>query len=203
MASAYLHRLRSAVPGLRDRPSRKRLKTSLATATRMALTDVLTGLPNRRALDTELVRELERARRHDSPMCVMIVDLDHFKAVNDERGHPAADLLLKEIAASWRDELRVTDFLARSALLARYGGEEFVVLLPDCDQHDAVAVADRMRAAMPAPQTCSAGIARWDTFEVPGELLARADRALYHAKHTGRDRVVFSTGRARDRMEAQ
>jgi diguanylate cyclase (GGDEF)-like protein len=165
----------------------------------MALTDELTGLPNRRALDAELARELERARRHESPLCVAIVDLDHFKAVNDERGHPAADILLKEIAARWRNALRVTDFLARSAVIARYGGEEFVVVLPDCEALDAFRVADRLRDAMPPEQTCSVGIARWELSESSGDLLSRADRALYHAKRTGRDRAVYSAHMSRER----
>jgi diguanylate cyclase (GGDEF)-like protein len=202
MRFMYLERLRSAAADLRDRPSRRGLERRLAAATHMALTDELTGLPNRRALDAELDRELERARRHDSPLCVAIVDLDHFKEVNDERGHAAADVLLKEVASRWRGTLRITDFLARSALIARYGGEEFVVLLPDCDEHEAFAVADRLRVAMPAPHTCSVGIARWDAFEAPSELIARADRALYHAKHTGRDRTVYSADHAQHPMEA-
>ncbi|MDX6699504.1 MAG: hypothetical protein QOE65_2901 [Solirubrobacteraceae bacterium] len=201
MRSSYLNRVKIAASDLRARPTRKGLETRLATVTRLALTDELTGLPNRRALDAELDRELERASRHDSPMCVVIVDLDHFKAVNDERGHPAADVLLKEVTARWRTELRVTDFLARSALIARYGGEEFVVLLPECDEHEALHVADRLRGAMPAPHTCSAGIARWDGFESPREVLARADRALYRAKHDGRDRTVYSAAQANSQQE--
>jgi diguanylate cyclase (GGDEF)-like protein len=188
----HLERLRSAVSDLRSRPSRKGLEARLEQATRMALTDGLTGLPNRRALEAELVREIERARRHDSPMCVAILDLDHFKAVNDERGHLAADVMLKEIAARWRTALRVTDFLARGALIARYGGEEFVLVLPDCDEHDAIRVADRLRDAMPGDQTCSVGVARWGASESLRDLLTRADRALYRAKRSGRDRVVYS-----------
>jgi diguanylate cyclase (GGDEF)-like protein len=197
MRSSHFQRLRSAMSEMRSRPSRKRLEMRLALATRLALTDELTGLPNRRALEAELVRETERARRHDSPMCVAIVDLDHFKAVNDERGHPAADVLLKEIAARWRNALRITDFLARDALIARYGGEEFVVVLPDCDERDAFRVADRLRDVMPGAHTCSVGVARWESSESLGELLTRADWALYRAKRTGRDRVVYSAASSR------
>jgi diguanylate cyclase (GGDEF)-like protein len=188
---------------LRDRPSRKHLEARLAVATQLALTDDLTGLPNRRALDGELARELERARRHGSPLCVAIVDLDHFKAVNDGQGHQAADIVLEEVAAAWRKELRITDFVARSALIARYGGEEFVVLLPDCDEPDAARIAERLRGAMPRELTCSAGVARWDGLEPDSELLARADQALYHAKKTGRDRVVCAGDDPRRTVEAR
>jgi diguanylate cyclase (GGDEF)-like protein len=146
----------------------------------LARTDSLTGVANRRAWDEELPRELARAARSGRPVCVGLLDLDHFKAYNDEHGHLAGDRLLKEAAAAWENRLRKTD------LLARYGGEEFVILLPDCDLGAAMEIAERLRTAQ-REVTCSIGVADWDRREDLGQLVARADRALYAAKAGGRD----------------
>ena len=151
---------------------------------RIARTDDLTGLPNRRAWEEELPRELARAWRQDTAVCVAMLDLDGFKAFNDERGHQAGDRLLKEAAGAWRSALRPYD------LLARYGGEEFGVILPGCGLADGIAIVDRLRAATPAGVSCSGGIAEWDCEEHPEGLVGRADGALYEAKRTGRDRTV-------------
>lgn len=152
----------------------------------VARTDELTGLPNRRAWEEALTRELARAERNGTPLCVGFVDLDCFKKFNDERGHQAGDRLLKEIAAAWREELRTTD------VVARYGGEEFAVALPGCDLEDARILVERMRSVVPDGETCSAGIALWDRIEPGEKLLGRADKALYAAKATGRDRAVIA-----------
>jgi diguanylate cyclase (GGDEF)-like protein len=149
---------------------------------RLARTDSLTGVPNRRAWDEELPRELARAARSLKPVCVALLDLDHFKQYNDRRGHQAGDRLLKEAAAAWQAVVRKTD------LVARYGGEEFAILLPDCDLDNAMAIANRLRTAQPEG-TCSLGVAQWDGREDVAALVARADRALYAAKEAGRDRV--------------
>jgi diguanylate cyclase (GGDEF)-like protein len=157
----------------------------LGRLTEIALTDVLTGLPNRRAWDTRL----DQAIAADQPVCVAILDLDLFKAFNDDHGHLAGDRLLKEAAAAWRAELRPTD------MLARYGGEEFGVLLHGVDLEAARRVVDRLRAATPRGQSCSAGVARRAHGETAAALLGRADEALYDAKRGGRDRsVVADTG---------
>jgi diguanylate cyclase (GGDEF)-like protein len=147
----------------------------------IARTDDLTGLPNRRSWEEELPREVLRANRQHRPLCVAMVDLDHFKRFNDERGHQAGDRLLKHAAAAWSGELRGTDFLAR------YGGEEFALALPSCPPDEAKVVVERLRAATPEEQTCSAGIAHWDGEESAGDLLGRADAALYEAKRRGRN----------------
>jgi diguanylate cyclase (GGDEF)-like protein len=148
---------------------------------RLARTDGLTGVANRRAWDEELPRELARAARSGQPVCVALLDLDHFKAYNDEHGHQAGDRLLKAAAAAWQGRLRKTD------LLARYGGEEFAILLPDCALENAMEIAERLRTAQPEG-TCSIGVADWDGREDVAQLVARADRALYAAKAAGRDR---------------
>jgi diguanylate cyclase (GGDEF)-like protein len=150
---------------------------------RLARTDALTGVPNRRAWDDELPMELARAARSGRQLCAALLDLDHFKAYNDRHGHQAGDRLLKAAAAAWQGRLRKTD------LLARYGGEEFAVLLPDCGLGNAMEIAERLRTAQPEG-TCSIGVAAWDGRESATELVARADRALYAAKAAGRDRCL-------------
>ena len=150
----------------------------------LAVTDELTGLPNRRAWNTELPRTIERVRRTGDPVAVAILDIDHFKSFNDAYGHLAGDRLLKEAAAAWQDQLRTVDHLAR------YGGEEFVLMLPDASVAQAHEIVDRMRRATPLGQTFSAGIALWNGAETAEELTARADTALYQAKNAGRDRIV-------------
>jgi diguanylate cyclase (GGDEF)-like protein/PAS domain S-box-containing protein len=153
---------------------------------RMAHTDDLTGLINRRAWDRELGREVSRARRNDGPLAVAMLDLDRFKAYNDRHGHQAGDRVLREAASAWKAVLRDSD------LLARYGGEEFAVALPGCDLEQAGHLVNRLREVTPAGQSCSAGLAVWDGVESTDELLGRADDALYEAKQTGRDRTVVA-----------
>ena len=151
----------------------------------LALTDTLTGLGNRRAWDEWMARALQDAASGAEPrVSIALLDIDHFKAFNDARGHQDGDRLLKEAGAAWRAHLRPGD------RLARYGGEEFAVLLPGCDELCAGIVIERLRAAMPAGQTCSAGLAQWDGEEDAAALVARADAALYAAKQGGRDRVI-------------
>jgi len=152
----------------------------------LSQTDELTGLPNRRAWNAELPRAIERARRDHVPLAVAVLDMDHFKRFNDAYGHPAGDRLLKAAAASWQEQLRSVDHLAR------FGGEEFILLLPDADAAQADDVVSRLRLATPLGQTVSAGLAVWDVAETSDELVARADAALYQAKRAGRDRVVLA-----------
>lgn len=152
----------------------------------LARSDALTGLPNRRALDETLPREMVRARRSGASLCLAILDIDHFKAYNDSHGHLVGDILLRDCSAAWDAELRGED------LLVRFGGEEFLVVLPNCEPGDATEIVERLRAAMPDRQTCSAGLVRWDGAESTDELLGRADTALYDAKGAGRDRLVLA-----------
>jgi diguanylate cyclase (GGDEF)-like protein len=160
---------------------RERLQLQLGM---MARTDALTGLPNRRAWDEALDRELAMANRTSAPVCVALLDLDRFKEFNDLNGHSAGDTHLKEAAAVWRDRLRSAD------LIARYGGEEFAVLLTATDALQAQEIIETLRACVPSQETVSAGIAEWDGVESGAELLIRADRALYAAKRNGRNRTI-------------
>jgi diguanylate cyclase (GGDEF)-like protein/PAS domain S-box-containing protein len=150
----------------------------------MARTDDLTGLPNRRHWEEQLPRELARSTRESQPVCVAMLDLDHFKDFNDRHGHQAGDRLLRAAAAAWREALRPYD------ILARYGGEEFSVILPGCTIDDGMRLVERLRAGTPEGESVSAGIAVWDGEEEPEALVGRADAALYRAKRAGRDRTM-------------
>jgi diguanylate cyclase len=153
--------------------------------------DELTGLPNRRAWKVELPLAIERARRDGLPVSIGLLDLDRFKAYNDQNGHPAGDALLQDASAAWKGCLRAGD------QLARYGGEEFIVLLPGAAAAHAAQLLDRLRIATPGGQTVSAGLAEWDRLETSNELIARADAALYQAKAQGRNRVTAATPASR------
>jgi diguanylate cyclase (GGDEF)-like protein len=154
---------------------------------RLARTDELTGLPNRRDWQERLPAELARAARAEQSLCVAMLDLDRFKDYNDNRGHQAGDQLLTAAATAWLGVLRPYD------VLARYGGEEFSLLLPDVDLDDAVALIERLREATPEGVSCSAGVAAWDGEEDSAALVGRADAALYDAKRAGRNRVSVAT----------
>jgi diguanylate cyclase (GGDEF)-like protein len=155
--------------------------------------DGLTGLPNRRAFDEELAREVARAGRTGGPLAVVVLDVDRFKAVNDRHGHAAGDAVLREVAA------RAAAAARRGDLAARIGGEEFALILPSADLAGAAELAERIRAAIagspvhagePLAVTASLGCAALAPGEAPGALLARADARLYEAKRAGRDRVA-------------
>ncbi|MBJ7332151.1 MAG: diguanylate cyclase [Solirubrobacteraceae bacterium] len=143
-------------------------------------TDVLTGLANRRVWNEFMARECAVSARTHEPLTVAMVDLDRFKAYNDQYGHQTGDVLLASCADAWTTTLRDVD------LLARMGGEEFAVALPGCDLDDALVIVDRLRGLTPDGQTCSAGVAQWREGESVEGLLRRADTALYAAKDAGR-----------------
>jgi diguanylate cyclase (GGDEF)-like protein/PAS domain S-box-containing protein len=150
----------------------------------LARSDPLTGLPNRRGLSEAAPREMARARRSGKPLCLAIIDIDHFKAYNDSNGHLEGDAVLRESAIAWDSQMRAED------TILRFGGEEFLVLLPETAPGEAVEIVERLRAATPRRQTCSAGLACWDFAESLDDLVERADLALYRAKADGRDRLV-------------
>ena len=153
---------------------------------RLASTDDLTGLPNRRQWEEQLPRELGRSLRYSEPVCIAMLDLDHFKDYSDTHGHPAGDRLLKEVASVWRALIRPYD------LVARYGGEEFSLILVGCELEEAERIIERLRTATPSGVSCSVGMAWWDGEESPAGLVRRADEALYEAKHCGRDQTTVA-----------
>ncbi len=156
----------------------------------MLFEDPLTGLSNRRFILTQLAGAVSAARRHERPLTIAIVDIDHFKSVNDSHGHAAGDRVLAAVAGSLREHLRAED------QLGRLGGEEFLALLPDAGA--AAAAVEKLRAEVAGLEvefedavlgvTVSIGWATWEG-ESAEELMRRADEALYEAKRSGRDRV--------------
>jgi diguanylate cyclase (GGDEF)-like protein len=158
----------------------------LAQLGRLVHRDTLTDLANRRAWETAIEDIVKTAPLTGVPCSVAVLDLDHFKAINDRHGHAAGDRVLRETAAAWQREIRSCD------VLARLGGDEFAVLLPSCSAEDARQLVERLRVLMPPGQSCSAGIATWNGTEPPEALVARADAALYAAKAAGRNRVLAS-----------
>lgn len=171
---------------------------------RLACTDPLTGLYNRRHFFEAGEREIERSRRHNQPLSLLIIDADHFKQVNDQFGHQAGDQLLREVTRIIRDTLRTSD------ILARYGGEEFAIILPQTSRPGAFQLAERLRAAVAAIKldaatgrgpreggshgvlqvSISIGVTQLRDDDSMDTLLDRADNALYKAKNEGRNRVV-------------
>lgn len=162
----------------------KDLQRKAVQLSALARKDGLTGIPNRRTWDHELSRACAHAREEGTLLTAAVLDMDNFKLFNDTFGHLKGDLVLKETAAAW------TSILHGRGFLARFGGEEFTALIPAATTDEAVALLDRMRRSVTHDQTCSIGLATWDGVESPGTLVSRADRALYHAKHTGRNRIA-------------
>ncbi|MEQ8479828.1 MAG: PleD family two-component system response regulator [Hoeflea sp.] len=173
------------------------LRASLTRSVEFAVTDSLTGLNNRRYLDTHLNTLVERSFKRARPLSVLITDIDHFKAINDVHGHEGGDDILREFARRIRGTVRGAD------LACRYGGEEFVVVMPDTTLETASQVAERLRDAVAtapfrvsatgarAQVTTSVGVAMLEADDQDGaSLLRRADQALYQAKTDGRNRVV-------------
>ncbi len=162
---------------------------------RMATTDGLTGLCNHRVFQQKLTEELKRSERHETPLSLLLTDIDFFKKVNDTYGHPVGDLVLKGVSKVLLHEIRDID------IAARYGGEEFVVILPGTDSVGAKNIAERLRKAIMAETyssdgrtlkvTTSIGIATVPSdARTKEELIEKADQALYHAKHNGRNQSI-------------
>ena len=173
---------------------------NLAIAEIRAATDALTGLPNNRAVQDTIKRMVAQASRSVSPLSAALLDLDHFKRINDAYGHSRGDEVLAAVATVLRSSLRESDFVGR------YGGEEFVLLLPDTGRDQAVVVAEKVRVAVASlglseisqPVTASLGVATVPDDAADADTLIRAaDRALYAAKGNGRNRVELFMSPAR------
>jgi two-component system cell cycle response regulator len=164
----------------------------------LATIDPLTQVANRRAVEQRLAHEFQRAQRYKHPFTVILVDIDHFKSVNDKYGHPVGDKVLIEVAAAIRQSTRNTD------MVARFGGEEFIVLAPETTAAAGGLVAERIRQSISHTTstksdqglptvTASLGVASTElALATETELVARADQSLYRAKHEGRNRVVVA-----------
>ncbi|NVK38808.1 MAG: GGDEF domain-containing protein [Gammaproteobacteria bacterium] len=161
-----------------------------------AFKDPLTGAGNRIALNENLVREMELSKRLHYDLSVLMIDLDHFKSINDGYGHLTGDDVLKAVVAQIKECIRQTD------ICFRYGGEEFVVLLNNANIANARLIAERIRMTVadlsiqtekgPLQVTLSTGLAMLQMDDAPQDLLNRADQALYQAKHSGRNKVCVS-----------
>ena len=188
--------IRAAVSAIHRARMIETTKADNARLEVLARTDSLTQLLNRRVLIERLVQEVERARRYQSTLALLMIDLDHFKRVNDQYGHLVGDDVLRDVATILRNAVRAVD------VVARYGGEEFVVVLPETSVVGSQSFAERLREKIEAngfnahPHgifhvTCSVGMASYPGMQIESgeDLLARADEALYRAKADGRNRV--------------
>jgi diguanylate cyclase (GGDEF)-like protein len=177
-----------------------RVRMRTAELEKLAMLDPLTGAGNRRHLDQRAGVELADSERHGAPLAVVLLDIDHFKKINDTWGHAAGDAVLKRLVSCVQSELRSRDFLAR------IGGEEFVLLLPGSSLDDGVRVCERMRCAIGCSPfeteqgsisvTSSFGITMLARGESLEQVLQRADSALYQAKSAGRNRVIAADSSA-------
>ncbi|MFN2309070.1 MAG: diguanylate cyclase [Gammaproteobacteria bacterium] len=195
--TAIAHQVTQLTERLHDMEAESlQLRERIIAEHRQALTDALTGIPNRLAYQERIAQEYARWKRFDAPLSLLIWDVDHFKAINDRYGHKAGDKVLKVIAGVLADNLRETDFLAR------YGGEEFVVVLPGTARVYLLDVAENLRHAVErcgfhyhgesVPITLSCGIAEFIGGDTVDEVFERADRALYRAKGLGRNNCVLA-----------
>jgi diguanylate cyclase len=173
------------------------LQSELKRAREEASLDALTGITNRRGFDLEVLRVCRNAADTGSPLCLVMVDIDHFKKINDTYGHPFGDQVIRAVGQA------LSQLTQRKDVAARYGGEEFALLLPETPMNGARDVADRIRIAISRGQikrngsdpvgniTISAGVAEYVRGEDPTSLIARADRALYQSKQNGRNLVTI------------
>jgi two-component system cell cycle response regulator len=181
---------------IRKKRYTERLRDNVQMSIEMAITDALTGLYNRRYMETHVGTLVEQANARSKPLTVLVLDIDYFKSINDSWGHDAGDDVLREFAVRIRKSIRGID------LACRYGGEEFVVIMPETDMAVATMVAERLRrriASEPFPiqqgtrnieVTISIGLAALARGEDAAAVVKRADQALYRAKRDGRNRVV-------------
>ena len=182
---------------IRKKRYTERLRDNVQMSIEMAITDPLTGLYNRRYMESHLATQIEQSASRGKPLTALVIDIDYFKAINDTHGHDAGDDVLREFATRIRKSIRGID------LACRYGGEEFVVVMPETDMAVGTIVAERLRRRIASERfsiqqggasievTISIGIATLDTADDnAASVLKRADQALYRAKRDGRNRVV-------------
>ncbi|HET8806868.1 MAG TPA: GGDEF domain-containing protein, partial [Methylophaga sp.] len=171
----------------------KRLHHANDQLKEIAHTDSLTQVWNRYRIEQAIDAELSAAERYDRPCSILLFDVDHFKHVNDEHGHEVGDIVLKRLTSEVEKQLRATDFLGR------WGGEEFIVLASNNMLEEAGNLAERLRKHIASINftdvgkvTISIGVAQWRTGESRRYMLERADKAMYQAKQSGRNRVELS-----------
>lgn len=182
-----------------------RLRETQTRLEKLSITDELTQLGNRRAFDQRLCDEIRQAQQFGQPLSLLLLDVDRFKEYNDTFGHPMGDKVLQTIAEILYYGVRSTDFVAR------YGGEEFAVIMPDTDQLDCLSLSERIRETVetaPCPGrkiTVSGGASTWSEYSndtdnvlsLGARMVAEADKALYRAKESGRNRIAHASARTR------
>lgn len=158
---------------------------------RLATTDMLTGLTNRMQFEKVFREEIERSRRYGHPLSLIMIDIDHFKVINDQYGHDTGDEVLTRFARRLGENVRSSD------TLARWGGEEFMLLIPETDDTQACIMANKLRRVISETEfpevgrvTCSLGVTRVEPGQTPQQAIQQADQRLYRAKELGRDRLV-------------
>ena len=181
---------------LRRKQYQDDLRSELEESFDLSTKDGLTGVFNRRYFDIHIKQMTEKAKTSGQKLCLMMLDMDHFKDVNDTYGHPAGDAVLQTLTNTLKSSFRVTD------LIARYGGEEFMVLLGNITLEQGTAIAEKTRASIeaidfvipdysqPLKKTTSIGIVEFQPSESAQDFINRVDKALYEAKETGRNKVV-------------
>nr|WP_226818744.1 GGDEF domain-containing protein [Acidithiobacillus montserratensis] len=172
------------------------LENELESISQLVHVDPLTGLLNRRGLNAAFARESARALRLNQPLAVAIMDLDHFKQVNDQYGHDLGDRVLQEMAGILQNTLRAND------VITRYGGEEFVLLMPETSAEGARHILERLQMRLGQQHfetrdkalqvSFSAGVARWQKNSSQEQIIALADQAMYQAKKAGRKRIYLA-----------
>lgn len=198
--SEELEKLRAEVSRLSEELARRtlertQLQQTISELTELSLRDPLTALFNRRGFSERLIEELSRARRYGAPLSLMMVDIDHFKSINDQYGHAIGDVAIGHVARLLVRDRRVSD------IVARYGGEEFVLLLPHTPLEGALTLAERLRYQIEQSPyrsgrgedrlTISLGVGTYHpSMREPSDLVEAADRALYRSKQGGRNRVT-------------
>jgi len=189
-------RLRGKIIGaieiFRDASVYERMERQKEIAKEISLTDVLTGLPNRRYLNKELELEIRKFKKYEDDLYIAEADIDHFKRINDRFGHKAGDLVLRKISFLIQNNIRATDFAGR------YGGEEFLIILPNTPKANSRIVLERIRRSIKNARvtnrisvTVSIGAAKAKAIDNPDTLFKRADSALYEAKRNGRNRIEY------------
>lgn len=176
------------------------LKTHLEDVRKQAMTDALTGIANRKCFDNKLRDSVRDSMDAETPLCLLMIDIDHFKKFNDNYGHQLGDQVLKLVAHGLREGVKGRD------ITARYGGEEFAVILPQTELADAITLADQLRCSIAEKRivrrasgenlggiTLSAGVSWYRRNEPLSDFISRADEALYLAKGCGRNRVMSET----------
>nr|WP_275444183.1 GGDEF domain-containing protein [Pseudoalteromonas sp. MM17-2] len=172
-------------------------ETKLERQRLVSLQDGLTKLPNRIAFDERMDLELKHFKRHQTPLCLVVIDVDHFKSINDNYGHSAGDKTLQVLATAMKKSIRSTDFIAR------FGGEEFVMLMPNVSINNVVRPLEKLRHTIRSIPfkfkneqvqiTVSIGVTQINADDTALSAFDRADKALYEAKNAGRDRLILSS----------